>query len=379
MFKIKTLNNIAEVGLAPLRDRGYTITDADGDAVIVRSADMHSMEFNPELLSIARAGAGVNNIPTDRCVDEGIVVFNTPGANAEAVKELTICALLLSSRDVFGGMEWVQGVKGQSGVAAQVETEKAKFTGPEIKGKTLGVLGLGATGALVANAAVGLGMKVLGYDPYLSVSAAWRLSAEIVSADLDTVYKNCDYISIHVPYMPATRHMIDATAIAKMRDGVRIINCARAELVNDEDILAALSAGKVFRYVTDFPNDVTAGAPGVIGLPHLGASTPESEDNCASMAADQTIEYLENGNIINSVNFPNLTLNRSGECRLCVLSKVALTDKLTAILEADGYGIVKMAEADRDGAAYTIIDLDKKFDGEEAVAALDGVLRVRVI
>ncbi|MBR4744307.1 MAG: 3-phosphoglycerate dehydrogenase, partial [Oscillospiraceae bacterium] len=268
MYKIRTLNKISKVGLDVLTD-GYAVSDdfTDPDAILVRSAKMHDFVFNPELLCIARAGAGVNNIPCDRCAEEGIVVFNTPGANANSVKELAICALLLASRDVIGGVEWVKSIAGTGDVAGQVEKGKSAFVGPELLDKTLGVIGLGAVGARIANDAAALGMKVYGYDPYLSVDAAWRLSSRVVHAtDVDTIFANCDYITIHVPYMPATKHTINAGAIAKMKDGVRIINLARGELVDDDAMLAALDSGKVARYVTDFPTGKTAGAKGVVAI-----------------------------------------------------------------------------------------------------------------
>ena len=385
MYKIQTLNNIHDSGLAQLRDIGYEVTDSgelNPDAIIVRSANMHDMAINPELLSIARAGAGVNNIPVERCADCGIVVFNTPGANAEAVKEITICAMLMASRDIIGGIDWVRSVKGTDDIPSQVEAEKSKFAGPEIKGKSLGVLGLGAIGVLVADAAMDLGMKVYGYDPYLTVASALRLSGNIIIAnELETIYRNCDYITLHLPYIPETNKFINAAAISKMRDGVRLINIARGELVNDEDILEALKTGKVVKYVTDFPNDVVTGAPGVIAFPHLGASTPESEENCAAMAAAQTIEYLKNGNIINSVNIPNLMLNRTGEGRLCVIHRELPEDVFQDIIKKDGNVSINMKSAYGDGLTYTIIETERKLDEAigKAVKACEGVIRVRII
>ncbi|MDR0838049.1 MAG: 3-phosphoglycerate dehydrogenase, partial [Oscillospiraceae bacterium] len=308
MYKIKTLNKIAKSGTDAFDRSAYSVSASEEspDAILVRSANMHDLQFNPELLCIARAGSGTNNIPADRCAEEGIVVFNTPGANSEAVKELVVCALLLSSRDILGGIDWVKTISGTPDVAAQVEAGKNAFAGPELSGKTLGVVGLGAVGAKIANDAARLGMDVYGYDPYLSVEAAWRLRTNIQHAkDLNTIYRTCDYISLHVPYIKeSTHHLINAEAIAQMKPGARIINLARAELVDDDAIVAALAAGKLARYVTDFPNDKTAGAKGVIAIPHLGASTPESEEKCAVMAAEEIIDYLENGNIANSVNMP---------------------------------------------------------------------------
>ena len=380
MYKIKTLNKISKVGLAVLTDR-YAVSDdfADPDAILVRSAKMHDYVFNPELLCIARAGAGVNNIPCDRCAEEGIVVFNTPGANANSVKELVLCALLLASRDVVGGVEWVKGIAGTPDVAAQVEKGKSAFVGPELLGKKLGVIGLGAIGARIANDAAHLGMKVYGYDPYLSVDAAWRLSSRVYHAtDMDTIYANCDYITIHVPYMPATKHTINAEAIAKMKDGVRIINLARGELVDDEAMLAALASGKVARYVTDFPNDVTAGAKGVIAIPHLGASTPESEDNCAVMAANEIMDYLENGNISNSVNMPRAFLPPSGNPRISIIHK-NIPEMLAKITTAvSGTNIEHMVNAGRGDIAYTLLDLAAIPDGLVGkLQAIDSVIRVR--
>ena len=380
MYKIRTLNKISKVGLDVLTD-GYAVSDdfTDPDAILVRSAKMHDFVFNPELLCIARAGAGVNNIPCDRCAEEGIVVFNTPGANANSVKELAICALLLASRDVIGGIEWVKSIAGTPDVAGQVEKGKSAFVGPELLDKTLGVIGLGAVGARIANDAAALGMKVYGYDPYLSVDAAWRLSSRVVHAtDVDTIFANCDYITIHVPYMPATKHTINAGAIAQMKDGVRIINLARGELVDDEAILPALESGKVARYVTDFPNDRTAGAKGVIAIPHLGASTPESEDNCAVMAANEIMDYLENGNISNSVNMPRAFLPPTGNPRTGIIHR-NVPEMLAKITSAvSGTNIEHMVNAGRGDYAYTLLDLAAIPDGlVEKLKAIDGVIRVR--
>ena len=381
MFKIKTLNKISKVGLNVLTDN-YAVSDdcADPDAILVRSAKMHDYAFNPELLCIARAGAGVNNIPCDRCAEEGIVVFNTPGANANSVKELVICALLLASRDVIGGIEWVKDIAGTEDVAGQVEKGKSAFVGPELLGKNLGVIGLGAVGARIANDASALGMKVYGYDPYLSVDAAWRLSSRVVHAtDMDTIFANCDYITIHVPYMPATKHTINADAIAKMKDGVRIINLARGELVDDEAILPALESGKVARYVTDFPNERTAGAKGVIAIPHLGASTPESEDNCAVMAANEIMDYLENGNIVNSVNMPRAFMPPTGNPRIGVIHR-NIPEMLAKITSAvSGTNIEHLVNAGRGDFAYTLLDLAVIPDGVvEKLQGIDSVIRVRV-
>ena len=324
MYKIKTYNKISKIGLEAFDDK-YTVGDEveNADGAIVRSAALHDEEFPASLKAIARAGAGTNNIPIDRCSEQGIVVFNTPGANANAVKELVIAGLLISSRRVVSGIEWAKTLKGDGAeVGKEVEKGKGAFAGPEIKGKTLGVIGLGAIGVMVANAANALGMKVFGYDPYLSVKSAWNLTHNAVHIfDINEIFEKCDYITVHVPLTDSTKNLINSAAIAKMKDGVRILNFARGGLVNSEDLLAALEAGKVASYVTDFPSDDILGAQGVIAIPHLGASTPESEDNCAGMAAKELIDYIENGNIVNSVNLPEIVMPRSGESRICYIQK----------------------------------------------------------
>lgn len=387
MYKLKSLNKIAQEGLNIVTDSGVEIDDAAAapDAILVRSAKMHEMEFDSSLLCIARAGAGTNNIPTDRCAQQGIVVFNTPGANAEAVKELVICALLMASRDVVGGIEWVHGIadKGDE-IPAMVEKGKSSFIGPEIAGKTLGVVGLGAIGAKIANTALELGMNVYGYDPYLSVDAAWNLSSSVIHAtDIDTIYRNCDYITLHVPYMKETHHMMNKEAFAKMKDGVRIINLARGELVSDEDLMDAIDTTKVARYVTDFPNAVTAKAPNTIPMPHLGASTPESEEKCAIMAARQTVDYLKNGNIVNSVNLPCVSLDRMGVSRICIIHRNVprmLNHFLDLIGEAN-INVSHMINKPRGDYAYTIIDTDTPIGGEipELIRSQPDVIRVRVL
>lgn len=389
MYKVKILNNISSNALEELDSENYLISadEEAPDAIIVRSAKMHDTVFNPELLCIARAGAGVNNIPIDRCADEGIIVFNTPGANAEAVKELVLCALLLSTRDILTGINWVRSAAPGAGdnIATLIEKEKSKFVGPEIYGKTLGVIGLGAIGAKIAEAANSLGMKVYGYDPYLSVEAAWRLSSDIKQAnDLDTIYKNSDFITIHVPYMESTHHTINAESISKMKPGVRIVNLARAELVCDDDILAALASGQVSRYVTDFPNSKTASAPGVIAIPHLGASTPESEDNCVSMACSEIIEYVENGNILNSVNMARAYLPRTGDPRVCVIHDniPEMISKITGAVSSFGVNIENMINASTKGhvPSYTMLDVSALPEGlEDAVKKIKHVTRVRVL
>ena len=387
MFTIKTLNNIAQCGTSRFDDALFKIDDnaENPDAILVRSAKMLDYTFNKNLLCIARAGAGVNNIPLDRCADEGIVVFNSPGANAGGVKELVIASLLLSSRDIIGGVEWVKGIadKGDE-VAALVEKGKGEFVGPEILGKTLGIVGLGAIGAKVAKDAHALGMKVIGYDPFLSDAVKTELTgkAKFVT-DMADIFKTCDYITLHLPYMESTKNTVNAATLALMKDGVVIINLARGELVNDDDMIAAIESGKVCRYVTDFPNGKTANAKGIIAIPHLGASTPESEDNCAIMAVDEISEFVLNGNIVNSVNFPNVSMDRSGDSRIVVLRKNAdgIQSEILAAVSKAGLSAAGTADKAKGKTAATIIDLsDKATDAlVSAIAAIDGVLRVRAI
>ena len=388
MFNIKTMNKIAAVGLERLPADSYTIGDdvANEDGILVRSAKLHDYGFPKSLWGIARAGAGVNNIPIDRCSEAGIVVFNTPGANANAVKELVICAMLLASRDIIGGAQWVKTQAAADGVevADVVEKGKSAFVGPELYRKTLGVIGLGAIGALVANIALSLGMEVYGYDPYLSVDAALRLDRHIkVVKELDALYANSDYITLHLPYMDATRDTINAAAIAKMKDGVRLINLARGGLVNDTDLIAALENGKVACYATDFPSNRLVAAPRVVALPHLGASTPESEDNCAVMAANELRDYLEHGNIKNSVNFPNVIMERSGVQRLCVIHRnvPAMLANITTQLSKDGVNVENMTNKSKGDYAYTMVDVGSPVEGSiiEDIRALPGIIRLRVI
>jgi len=388
MYKIQTLNKIAKQGTDIFDKAKYEISDAPEapDAILVRSAKMHDMQFGSQLLAIARAGAGTNNIPTARCAEEGIVVFNTPGANAEAVKELAIAAMLLSGRDVIGGIDWVKTIAGTPDVAAQVEAGKSAYVGGEIYGKTLGVIGLGAIGAKLVNDAVSLGMNVYGFDPYLSAEAAWKLTPNAIhTKDVAEIYKNCDFISIHVPYIDAskensTHHYINKNTIAQMKKGVVIMNLSRAELVNDDDILAAIEAGHVSKYVTDFPNNTTAGAAGVLAIPHLGASTPESEEKCAYMAAVQTIDYIENGNIVNSVNMPRVTMPRAGAVRVCVIHRGAVDAvAITAAIGAEALAVVS-APARGVDVAYTMVDVADIADSAKAtLEALDGVIKVRIL
>lgn len=385
MFTIETLNKISAVGTDRF-DNKYTVTNnaENPDAIMVRSAAMHDMQFGENLLAIARAGAGVNNIPVQRCAEEGICVFNTPGANANAVKELVLTGLLLSSRKIADGIKWAGTLTdGETSVAKQVEKGKSQFVGPEIKGKTLGIIGLGAIGALVANAAIALGMKVVGTDPFLSVGAALRLdpSVSVVKSN-DDVFAACDYLTIHVPFNKDTEGMINAEAIAKMKDGVRVLNYARGELVNDDDMIAALESGKVSCYCTDFPNAKTANAKGIIATPHLGASTPESEDNCAIMAADELITYLETGNIRNSVNLPNAEMAAIGT-KVCVIHKnvPAMIAAVTTAAASCGLNIENMVNASRGNFAYTMLDIigDVSDNMVDALNKIEGIIRVRII
>lgn len=376
MYNVLTLNKISKVGLSRLTDN-YNVADeiANPDAILLRSFKMHDMELPESLKAVARCGAGVNNIPLDKCADKGIVVFNTPGANANAVKELVLTGLLLTSRNIVGAYKWAQALEGEEGIAAKVEKGKSGFAGPEIMGKTLGVVGLGAIGVLVANAAIALGMKVIGYDPYFTVKNALSLDSNAeVTTSLDDIYAAADYISVHVPATPETTNMINAESLAKCKDGVRILNFARNELVDAEAVKAALASGKVSYYATDFPNEATVGVEGIITLPHLGASTPEAEDNCAAMAADQMMEYLEKGNIVNSVNYPSISVPRAaGTERICVLSKAeAMDDIKSAITDA-----VQFTAKTRGNYGYTIADV--KTADSAKVEGISGVLGVRVI
>lgn len=385
MFNIHTLNKISPVGTDNFDKAKYTVGDTveNPDAIMVRSAAMHDMEFGTKLLAIARAGAGTNNIPVDKCVEQGICVFNTPGANANAVKELVIAGLLLSSRKVPEAMIWANGLKGNGdAVPKMVEKGKSQFVGPEIMGKTLGVIGLGAIGVLVANAAISLGMKVIGFDPFLSVKAAWGLAPTVKNAkSLSELYAESDYITIHVPCNADTKGSINSETIAQMKNGVRILNFARGELVNTEDMISALGEGKVSCYVTDFPSDDIIGVKNVVAIPHLGASTPDSEDNCARMAALELIDYIENGNIKNSVNLPNAEMARTGDTRICIIHKniPAIITKATAAVE--GLNIENMINQSRKDYAYTIIDVDGRADNKvvEEIKSIDGVIRVRII
>ncbi len=386
MPKYTCLNNIAKVGLERFHP-GFEATDdiSEAEGILVRSAKMHDMEFSSNLLAIARAGAGVNNIPLDRCAEQGIVVFNTPGANANGVKELVFAGMLLASRDIVEGIDWVRENKNDPEIASDTEKEKKQFAGTELEGKKLGIIGLGAIGVRVANSAVYMGMDVYGYDPYVSVEHAWHLSRKITHViNVEDIYRDCDYITIHVPLMDQTKEMINAEAIEKMKDGVVIINMARDRLVDEAAVLAAVDSGKVRRYVSDFPNTTVAGHKNCITTPHLGASTAESEDNCAMMAVDELQDYIENGNIRNSVNYPNCDM---GVC--AYLSRIGIFHKnqknmigrFTGILGDAGVNIAEMANKSKGDVAYTLLDLDSAAD-EATLARLnevDGVFRVRVV
>ena len=386
MYNIKLMNKIAKIGTDIFDKEKYNIGEniEAPDAIMVRSAVMHDMPLNPELRAIARAGAGVNNIPVDKCTEQGIVVFNTPGANANGVKELAIAALILASRDIVGGIDWINTLEGQKDIAKIVEKGKSAYVGCEIEGKTLGVIGLGAIGGMVANAAKNLGMDVIGYDPYITVDAAWGLSRSIKKANsYDEVFKNSDYITIHAPATDETIGLINAAAFTKMKNGVKIINLSRADLVNSADIKAALTEGKVGCYVTDFPTDETVGVKGVINIPHLGASTNESEDNCAVMAARELIEFLENGNIVNSVNFPNTSMPHMGDARICVMHKNIpnVLSNISSAVSAENINIENMLNRSKKDLAYTIVEIigDIPENIITKLNALDSVIKVTVI
>lgn len=386
MKNIKLMNKIAACG-TDIFPRGdyYLDTDVQNEeGILVRSTSLHDATFAPSLRAIARAGAGVNNIPLDKCTEEGIVVFNTPGANANGVKELTVAALILASRNIVGGIEWVRTLEGTEGVAKAVEAGKSAYVGHELTGKTLGVIGLGAIGGLVANAADNLGMSVIGCDPYITVKAAWALSTAVKKASAyEEIYRDADYITLHVPSTPETKHLICKKTIAQMKDGVRIVNLARADLVNTEDMKEALASGKVAAYITDFPTDETVGVPGIVNIPHLGASTYESEDHCAVMACRQLRDYLENGNIVNSVNFPNVSMARNGAQRICVLHKNIpnVISRATALVSGEGINIENLSNGSRGEAAYTVLDVDRPVSDAtvEALGHINGVIRVTVL
>ena len=386
MVNVNCLNNISSVGLDLFSsDYNTSASFEDSQAVLVRSAKMHDMELPAGLLAIARAGAGVNNIPLDKCADAGVVVFNTPGANANAVKEHVIAAMLISSRDIVGGIEWVKANKDDADIAKSAEKAKKAFAGKEISGKKLGVIGLGAIGQLVANAAINLGMEVYGYDPYLSVNAAWNLSRKVKHiVNVEDIYKECDYITIHVPALDNTKGMVNKAAFDMMKKGTVVINCARDILVDEPAILDAIKSGKVAKYVTDFPNSTVAGQEGVIVLPHLGASTEEAEDNCAVMAVKELRNYIENGNIINSVNYPACDMgvcNTAGRVAICHKNVPAVISKITSVMGDAGINIEEMANKSRGDYAYSLLDTATPVSDDVVgkLSAIEGVIKVRVI
>lgn len=387
MFKIQTLNKIDPEGLKifPLDEYEIASEFAAPDAIIVRSQAMHEMELPSSLLSIARAGAGVNNIPIEKCTEKGIVVYNTPGANAHGVKEIVIAAMLLASRDIAGSIEWAKTLKGKGAeVPALVEKGKTNFGGTEIRGKTLAVIGLGAIGVLVANAAQALGMNVLGYDPYISVNFAWKLSRNVKKAEgLESLLSNADFVSIHIPQLPETKGFINKDRLKMMKNGVKIMNFARGGLVKNQDLIEAIESGKVGKYVTDFPEDELINVKNIIAIPHLGASTEESETNCAIMAVNQTIDYLENGNIVNSVNFPDTQMDRNGGTRIVVANKNVpkMVSQISALLAHEGLNIANMVNRNKDEIAYNIIDIDGSVPAEikTKISEIDGVVMVRIL
>lgn len=386
MFKYTCLNPIADVGLNNLTDE-YTKTDdfAEADAVLVRSAAMHDMELSDNLCAVARAGAGVNNIPLDKCADKGIVVFNTPGANANGVKELFVTGMLLAARDVVGGIEWAKENADNENISKDMEKAKKQFAGTELMGKKIGVIGLGAIGVLVANVANRMKMDVYGVDPFLSVNNALSLSRDVkIVKSYEEIYKNCDYITIHVPLLEDTKEMLNKEAFDKMKDGVVILNMARDTLVNDDDMKAALESGKVAKYVTDFPNPAVMKMPNVIATPHLGASTAESEDNCAVMAVDEIRNYMENGNIVNSVNYPNCdagVCDTKGRITVCHKNVPAMLNRITNVFSEANINIAHMTNKSRGNYAYCIFDIDSESSADVAdkLSAVDGVLKVRII
>ena len=386
MFQYHCLNPIAQIGLDKFTDNYEKVEDVNkAQGILVRSAAMHDMEFSDELLCIARAGAGVNNIPLDKCAEKGIVVFNTPGANANGVKELVLAGMLLASRDIVGGINWVESAKADENIAKTAEKEKKNFAGTEIQDKKLGIIGLGAIGVKVANAAKHLGMEVYGYDPYVSVDAAWNLSRDVKHVlNVDEIYENCDIITVHVPLLDSTKGMINKEAISKMKDGVIILNFARDLLANEEDVLAGIKEGKVRKYVTDFPNPTTAGQEGCIVIPHLGASTEESEDNCAKMAVKEMMNYLENGNIINSVNYPNCDMgvcNQAGRVSIFHKNVANMITKFTAVFGDNNINITDMLNKSKGEFGVTMLDVEQPITAEivEKLQNIEGVFRVRVV
>ena len=386
IYKFACLNNISPIGLKNFTNKYEQVSDIEeANGILVRSASMHDMEFSDSVYAIARAGAGVNNIPLQKCAEKGIVVFNTPGANANGVKELVFAGMLLAARDIAGGVNWVRGNRDMADIAKVAEKEKKKFAGTELMGKKLGIIGLGAIGVLVANAAVALGMDVYGYDPYVSVDSAWHLSRKITHVlNVDDIYKNCDFITVHVPLLDSTKKMIGKDAISMMKKGVILVNMARDLLFDEEAVVAAIDAGRVRAYVSDFPNPTVAGKKGCITTPHLGASTEESEINCAKMAVDELKNYLENGNIRNSVNYPDCDLGvRTSESRICIFHKnqPSMITQFTQILGASGVNIAGMANKSKKEVAYTLFDFDSPVDKElvQRLAEVRDVYRVRII
>ncbi len=387
MFKVKTLNNISPVCREIMTDAEYIIGDKleAPDAIFVRASDMHNYPFNPELKCIGRAGIGVNTIPLDVCSEKGIVVFNTPGGNANGVKELFLFALSMASRDIFGGMQWVYNYDGSEGpIETRMEKVKNRFAGPEYEGKKLGVVGTGNVGSLVANIALDLGMEVYGFDPYLSVDAAWRVSRNVQRVStLDEILRTCDYISLHTPLTEETRDLIDAEAIAKMKDGVRIINLARGEIVNEDAIIEALNSGKVARFVADFPTERLVRTPNAILTPHLGGTTIESESNCARMAAQEIHDYLTNGNIKNSVNMPTVVLPRTGVARICIIHRntPGMLTTIMPVFTKDRVNIENMMNKSAGAYAYSVFDVNSRIPQTvvDELNAIEGVLRVRVL
>ncbi len=386
MFQINCLNPISKIGLSNFTDNYQIVDDVNNaDGILVRSAAMHDMDLPKSLLAVARAGAGVNNIPLDKCAEKGVVVFNTPGANANGVKELVIAGMLLAARDIVGGIKWVEDNKEDENIAKTAEKAKSKFAGTEIKGKKLGVIGLGAIGAQVANAAVNLGMEVYGYDPYLSVNAAWNISRAVKHVfNVDDIFTDCDYITVHVPLLDSTKNTISKEAIAKMKDGVVIINYSRDLLADEAAVLEGLKSGKIRKYISDFANPTTAGQPGCIVMPHLGASTEESEDNCAVMAVEQMMDYLENGNIKNSVNYPACDMgvcNQAGRVAIFHKNIANMITKFTACFGDEGINITDMMNKSRGDVAYTMMDLEEPATAEmiNKLNAIEGVFRVRVV
>ena len=382
MYNIKLMNKISPVGTNLFNDQYQVGEDVEKeDGILVRSASLHDYDFPPTLKAIARAGAGVNNIPIEKCSEQGIVVFNTPGANANAVKELVLCALFLSSRQIVEGIDWVKTLKGQKDVGKLVEKGKSQFVGPELDGKKLGIIGLGAIGVHVANAAIKLGMEVYGFDPYISVDAAWGMSKWVKNAqNADTIFSECDYITLHAPSTAETKGMINQESIAKMKDGVRIINFARADLVNSQDVLAGIQSGKIKKYITDFATEDIIDQKDVVVMPHLGASTPESEDNCASMAVKEIMDYLENGNITHSVNLPAVKEPRSTKYRICLIHKNVpnMLAQFATMLANKHINIENMVNKAKGEYAYTMIDTQDVVDVEE-FNQLEHVIQVRVI